>query len=1555
MSAFSKALAKSKLNQQRKRRTEAPSVTVGVSDNELNRLTNILQENIIGKTKRGSTPRRTIEIAFRNIDIDRSDAISFNEFKRAVDPYLQGVKERIIKALFEYFDVDGNEELTVNEFCGRLLKEDGFNNNNNNNSNSTQRKRLTESRQAKARGFRGATSRKVNRQAVDTLDMQNNAPFYRGDEPVHVDNKRSKKLSDSAKRRAEDKVHTLIEKIKRQIIERGGSTGIHGVSRILKIMDDSGDKRLSKEELKYGLKDFKVILSDDEVNMIFGYFDSDGDGSINFDEFLLGLTGPLNERRKKLVMQAFKLMDKTGDGQVTVEDLSGVYNVSLNPDVIAGKITEDEALRKFLDAFDSKEKDGIVTKQEFTDYYRNIGASIDSDDYFELMIRNAWHMSGGKGAYANTTCRRVLVTHEDGRQTVEEITDDLGIAPDDIKTMKANLRKRGIKAKALKTFGQAGNMKKKGIAGRKKGIDSNKVFGRPPVEKKGNFKGAANAPFANDDHEEVKVAKQANMRKSSSGRAASRVSKGRSSARSSSRRGGSILPGDDDISETASQVSTPRPVGPLPNVNEAHRLVQRLRREVILRGQGRSNMLASVDRLQYHVTALQVQVGKKILTTVCNRYGNRSRLRRRDFGFVLRAFTENGTKPMTEDEVTTLWRSCQGGDRELLTSLLFPPTGPGGRLILKQAKGRSDEDFQKLLQLQQQEENRPEVLQGPFDRGHFGDRMVEPIDQGSVPMRMRYRYSRTSVQPPTGWNPVDMSRSATTPDVDLELEWVYGSNGRVNNNLHFSARGELVYCIAAVVVIYDDVEKTQRHFIKHDDDITAIAVDPSGTVCATGQLGMNPRIIIWDIATMEVHSIIGSGYHHSGFFQRAVAAIAFLGDSSSYICGIGCDDHHALGVWKWRLSKSEQEGLELHGMATPGQPTPGRFLGESGCQNGAPPQIFGIVVPKRGASSRSGNRGTGRVMSFTTIGCNHTKFWTVDTGVNTRMKSPLGVKNSRYGKNNRMPRKTFCGAYMDGGTRLLSGGSNGVVYLWDTNGGMCLQSFDGHKGPCYALRVPMISGSTAMLISGGADGTAKKWALKRTSKGSKEFDCMLIANINISNEHANQRSAAQRAGPSHTDTIIAPGGGSAPAMFKSKTRGPSAPFQTQADANGSGKEKEGKEKEKLKPAGLDIPVGSSHAVRAFAIDPMSEKGFKIYGSTSRGDIWTLDFGAKGIMLANTRPKSAAAFGKPSRKRKGNGKNETTTGASAKVTSRSHYGPLYGLARSPTDSKEFATVGEDKQLLVWNADTSEQITAAVLPELGRSCHFSPDSKFIAVGLVNGAFCIYAYHKATSFRNATLQLVKTRHDCVETIDDLKFSPNGQFLAVASHDNFIDIYDTRDNFHHLSRCKGHTSYITHIDWSRDSQILQSNCGAYEIIYWDMPSGAPLRSTLDKVEADTDWYSWTCVLGFSVMGIWPEYSDGTDVNSVHKSADGKYVVTADDFGKVKVYNAPCVVQHAPSKAYDGHSSHVMNIRFLLGDNRVVSVGGWDAGVFQWKFVRTGLDSRRKETWKPLTKWKNC
>ena len=97
-----------------------------------------------------------------------------------------------------------------------------------------------------------------------------------------------------------------------------------------------------------------------------------------------------------------------------------------------------------------------MTPEEFEAYYANVSASVDNDDYFELMIRNAWHISGGEGQYENTSNRRVLVTHADGRQTVEEITNDLGIRGDDTAALKRNLAARGIKAQNIELIGSAG-------------------------------------------------------------------------------------------------------------------------------------------------------------------------------------------------------------------------------------------------------------------------------------------------------------------------------------------------------------------------------------------------------------------------------------------------------------------------------------------------------------------------------------------------------------------------------------------------------------------------------------------------------------------------------------------------------------------------------------------------------------------------------------------------------------------------------------------------------------------------------------------------------------------------------------------------------------------------------------------------------------------------------------------------------------------------------------------------------------------------------------------
>ena len=48
--------------------------------------------------------------------------------------------------------------------------------------------------------------------------------------------------------------------------------------------------------------------------------------------------------RKKIVLQAFKKLDKDGNGWVDINDIRGVYNAQKHPDVISGKKTEDMIL-----------------------------------------------------------------------------------------------------------------------------------------------------------------------------------------------------------------------------------------------------------------------------------------------------------------------------------------------------------------------------------------------------------------------------------------------------------------------------------------------------------------------------------------------------------------------------------------------------------------------------------------------------------------------------------------------------------------------------------------------------------------------------------------------------------------------------------------------------------------------------------------------------------------------------------------------------------------------------------------------------------------------------------------------------------------------------------------------------------------------------------------------------------------------------------------------------------------------------------------------------------
>jgi WD40 repeat protein len=285
------------------------------------------------------------------------------------------------------------------------------------------------------------------------------------------------------------------------------------------------------------------------------------------------------------------------------------------------------------------------------------------------------------------------------------------------------------------------------------------------------------------------------------------------------------------------------------------------------------------------------------------------------------------------------------------------------------------------------------------------------------------------------------------------------------------------------------------------------------------------------------------------------------------------------------------------------------------------------------------------------------------------------------------------------------------------------------------------------------------------------------------------------------------------------------------------------------------------------------------------------------------------------------------------------GELWALAVHPL-RPYFATGSDDRTIRMWDSTKQTLVVRCAVPHEVRSLAFSSDGAHLAAGFQGGSFVVL---KSEDF--SEIIHIKDRK---EVLHEMKYSPNGLYLAVGSNDNFVDVYSVQENYKRVGVCKGASSFITHLDWSKDSQYLQINSGAKERLFYHMPDGRHVPSS--AATHSIEWMTWTGVLGEEVAGIWPKYSQVNDVNAAHASYHHGTVATSDDFGLVKLFRFPCTAKGAKFKKYIGHSAHVTNVRFLSGDSHVISVGGADHGIFQWKFLPHGQDGTVADDQHPQT-----
>ena len=189
---------------------------------------------------------------------------------------------------------------------------------------------------------------------------------------------------------ASDALEETLDTIRSQL--SGSRVTLSTVRHYLKRCDWSGNGKLDNKELDEALRASGVFLSKPQLSQVMRAFDRSGDGSVDYDELLVGLKGELSPKRLALVEMAFGRLDRDGSGVLSVSDLTGVFNATAHPDVLEGTATEEDVLKTFLDGFEgiAGDKDGKVTWDEFQQYYEELSASFSTDAKFVAMMESCW-------------------------------------------------------------------------------------------------------------------------------------------------------------------------------------------------------------------------------------------------------------------------------------------------------------------------------------------------------------------------------------------------------------------------------------------------------------------------------------------------------------------------------------------------------------------------------------------------------------------------------------------------------------------------------------------------------------------------------------------------------------------------------------------------------------------------------------------------------------------------------------------------------------------------------------------------------------------------------------------------------------------------------------------------------------------------------------------------------------------------------------------------------------------------------------------------------------
>ena len=207
----------------------------------------------------------------------------------------------------------------------------------------------------------------------------------------------------------------------RNLLANRGMKSIFIIQRMLYIYDKNQSGEIPFEKLCDIFEIYNINIAREEIFEFFEFLDKEHKGLIKYNDLIMILINNVNENRIILIQNLFDKLRK-GKEYILLNDIKKYFNPDKYPDVLEQKKTSDEIAFDFIDSLEIFKEyninlknesiiNGIMTYNDFENYFKEISLSIIDDKIFDYIINFCWEVDdrlnnyGNKNGYQNDNIR----------------------------------------------------------------------------------------------------------------------------------------------------------------------------------------------------------------------------------------------------------------------------------------------------------------------------------------------------------------------------------------------------------------------------------------------------------------------------------------------------------------------------------------------------------------------------------------------------------------------------------------------------------------------------------------------------------------------------------------------------------------------------------------------------------------------------------------------------------------------------------------------------------------------------------------------------------------------------------------------------------------------------------------------------------------------------------------------------------------------------------------------------------------------------------------------